>query len=66
MLKQERAVKRATLFGDVIHASVTRADWGAIEGRLGAAGVTVAEVVDVEASLEDVFIDRVSGAGTAP
>ena len=75
-LRDSDAVRRATLFGDTVHA-VVGADAGdeATRQALEAAGVGVTEIRAVEASLEDVFIERVeageadaAGAseGTAP
>jgi ABC-2 type transport system ATP-binding protein len=60
-LRRTDAVRRATLFGETVHA-VVAADAGdtAVRRTLDEAGVAVMEVRDVEASLEDVFIERVA------
>ena len=66
LLRQLPAVRRATLFGDTVHVIVggdgrTR---GAIEQALADAGISVMALQEIEASLEDVFIERVAdGAG---
>ncbi|MDQ8154624.1 MAG: ABC transporter ATP-binding protein [Gemmatimonadota bacterium] len=55
-------VRRATLFGETVHAVVSEAaDARArIVQALDAAGLAVDEVEAIDASLEDVFIERVS------
>jgi ABC-2 type transport system ATP-binding protein len=60
-------VRRATLFGDTIHVSVgsREHDWPAVTAALAAQGLSSTDVQDVEPSLEDVFIQRVSSQGTA-
>lgn len=67
LLKREPAVRRATLFGDTIHVAMEARErnWPLVDGALRAGGVTVSEVHEIEASLEDVFIDRVTGRGEA-
>jgi ABC-2 type transport system ATP-binding protein len=57
-------VRRAERFGDSVHAMVTSRDrdWPAIAAALSAAHVEVQGVETIEASLEDVFIDRMSAA----
>jgi ABC-2 type transport system ATP-binding protein len=62
VLRAVPAVRRATLFGDTIHVVVAEdgRSRAAIETSLTVAGITAREVLDVEASLEDVFIERVS------
>jgi ABC-2 type transport system ATP-binding protein len=57
-------VRRATLFGDTVHVVVTEdgASRGRIAQALRDANLPASEVEEVEASLEDVFIERVSGA----
>jgi ABC-2 type transport system ATP-binding protein len=64
LLKREPAVRRATLFGDTIHVSVASTEWKRVEEMLAAGGIVVSEVHEIEASLEDVFIERVTR--TAP
>jgi len=68
LLRAVPAVRRATLFGDTIHAVVTEdgRSRAAIEAALVSAGIAGAVVQDVDASLEDVFIDRVSSDAPAP
>jgi ABC-2 type transport system ATP-binding protein len=62
-LKSIAGVRRAALFGDTIHVLLDSKarDWAAVQATLTAAQVEVTEAHDVEASLEDVFIDRVMG-----
>lgn len=64
------AVQRAELFGDTVHATVSARDrdWPAAAAALAAAGIGVSEVNEIEPSLEDVFVGRISSAraGTAP
>ncbi len=66
LLRAAPMVRRATLFGDTIHVILT--DDGrsraVLAATLGDAGIAIAELHEIEASLEDVFIDRVSD-GTA-
>jgi len=66
VLRASPEVRRATLFGDTIHVVVAGdgRSRAAIDAALAAAGIVGSEVQEVEASLEDVFIERVSG--TAP
>jgi ABC-2 type transport system ATP-binding protein len=56
------SVKGASLFGDTIHVGVDSKsrDWPLVESALTSAGIAVLESHDVEPSLEDVFIARVS------
>jgi len=62
-LRTSDAVRRASLFGDTVHALVDAgAREDAVRRVLSAAGVAVEEVRAVEASLEDVFIERVAGS----
>ncbi|HEX9108105.1 MAG TPA: DUF4162 domain-containing protein, partial [Longimicrobiales bacterium] len=59
-LRQEPAVRRATLFGDSVHVLLDAgADPAQATRALDAAGVPPLSVEPVEASLEDVFIDLV-------
>lgn len=65
LLRAAPIVRRATLFGDTIHV-IVREDGrsaAAIAAILGDAGIAIAELHEIEASLEDVFIDRVSAGG---
>lgn len=61
-------VGRAAVFGDRIHVATpsTAGAGPAIRRALEAAGFAVASVEPVEASMEDVFIDRIAGAGSRP
>ena len=53
-------VRRATLFGETVHAVVAdEADDGRLRSALDEAGVGGVVVREVDASLEDVFIERV-------
>ncbi|MBI5601250.1 MAG: ABC transporter ATP-binding protein [Gemmatimonadetes bacterium] len=67
LLRAAPMVRRATLFGDTIHVIVKEdgRPGAAIAEILGGAGIAIAELHEIEASLEDVFIDRVS-AGAVP
>jgi ABC-2 type transport system ATP-binding protein len=60
-------VRRAAVFGDSIHVSLDskERDWPAVAAALTAARLDVLEVRDVLASLEDVFIARVSAAAAS-
>ncbi len=64
VLRAVPQVRRATLFGDTIHLAVASKarDWPAVEAALAGAGLTTEEPHDVEPSLEDVFIERVTAA----
>ena len=61
-------MRRATLFGDTIHVIVAEGGRSgtAIASTLGDAHIEIAELHEIEASLEDVFIDRVSASAAAP
>lgn len=60
------AVRRAALFGEVLHVTLAAgASWTAAGEALAAAGVAVARVAPVEPSLEDVFLDLVGERGGA-
>ncbi len=60
-------VRRATLFGETVHAVVDEAAEARarIAQVLDDAGVVASEVEAIDASLEDVFIERVSAAPSA-
>jgi ABC-2 type transport system ATP-binding protein len=67
VLRAAPMVRRATLFGDTIHV-IVRGDGGSrvlVERALAGAGIAIAELHEIEASLEDVFIDRVSAGDTS-
>jgi ABC-2 type transport system ATP-binding protein len=65
-LRAVPTVRRATLFGDTIHVVMNDQDGetGTIASALSTGGITAVEVHEIEASLEDVFIERVTN-GTA-
>ena len=65
-LRESGAVRRATLFGETVHVVVEAADTAEVRRVLDAAGVAVREVERVDASLEDVFIERVADADRGP
>ncbi|HKS06871.1 MAG TPA: ABC transporter ATP-binding protein [Gemmatimonadaceae bacterium] len=60
LLASTAGVRRASLFGDTIHLSVEskERDLSVVRGALTAASIDVLEVRDVEASLEDVFMEK--------
>ncbi len=62
VLEGTPAAHHAALFGDTIHLALdsTQHDWPQVEAALTAAGIRVLDVHDLEPSLEDVFIQRVS------
>jgi ABC-2 type transport system ATP-binding protein len=67
LLRAHPAVRRATLFGESVHAVVpVGADPAALRGAVEAGGLTVREARRIVPSLEDLFIDRVGAAQTAP
>jgi ABC-2 type transport system ATP-binding protein len=59
------AVSRAVAFGDRLHVTVRSAagDAAAVETALRESGFAVSEVRAIPATMEDVFIDRLSGVG---
>ncbi len=60
-LRDSDVVRRATLFGEAVHAVVAEgAGDDAVRRVLDNAGVAVTDVHPMEASLEDVFIERVA------
>jgi len=61
------AVRRAAVFGDHLHLTVSSmaGDWPSVESALRQAGLVVTKAEAVVPSLEDVFIDRIAGAGTS-
>jgi len=69
VLRATTAVRRVAIFGDQVHVTLDSKirDWPAVQAALRGAGLDVLSVTDVEPSLEDVFIQRVSGrrAGVA-
>ncbi len=62
VLAQTPAAHHAALFGDTIHLALASKahDWPLVEAALTAAGISVIDAHDVDPSLEDVFIQRVS------
>ncbi len=64
LLSGNPRVKRAALFGDKLHVTVPSAatDTSAIQQALHEAGLRVHQVRQVDASLEDVFIQRMTEA----
>jgi ABC-2 type transport system ATP-binding protein len=62
VLRATPGVRRAAVFGDTIHVTLNsrERDWPAVQAALARETLQVFEVHDVEPSLEDVFIDRVS------
>jgi ABC-2 type transport system ATP-binding protein len=74
VLMHNAQVRRVVVFGDKLHVTVAsaQADAPAIEHALRAADIHLLSMVRAEASLEDVFIERMSGSsegqptGTAP
>jgi ABC-2 type transport system ATP-binding protein len=67
LLATAPAVRRATLFGDVVHVSLADAarDGPAAEAALAAAGITTLDRHEIVPGLEDVFIHRVANGGGA-
>ena len=60
-------VRRAAVFGETIHVTMgSREAWPAAEAALRREGIAVDEVVPVQPSLEDVFIDRVGSGDRDP
>ena len=62
VLQTAPAARHAALFGDTVHVALASraADLPVILAALADAGVHVTETHDLEPSLEDVFIQRVS------
>jgi ABC-2 type transport system ATP-binding protein len=61
-----RPAPSASVFGDTIHVRLSaKSDWPALESALTQAGISVLERHDIDASLEDVFIERVSARPVA-
>ena len=67
LLKSHAQVRRVALFGDKLHVTVASAatDAPRIEQALRAAGLRVLSITRVEASLEDVFIERMTASAPA-
>ena len=67
LLTQHAQVRGVALFGDKLHVVVTSADIDApvIEQALRSAAIQVLSMVRADASLEDVFIERMSGSSAA-
>ncbi|HEX8723923.1 MAG TPA: ABC transporter ATP-binding protein [Gemmatimonadaceae bacterium] len=68
VLERTPAAHHAALFGDTIHLALQTKgrDWPQVQAALAAAGVDVLDVHDLDPSLEDVFIQRVSETAAAP
>jgi len=66
VLERTPAAHHAALFGDTIHLAMDSRDrdWPTLEAALTGAGLDVVEVRDLDPSLEDVFIQRVSETAT--
>ncbi len=62
LLRSVPGVRRAALFGDTIHVTVSdrERDWPAIQRTLSTAGLEVLDVHQMEPGLEDVFMERVA------
>lgn len=62
LLRAVPSVRRATLFGDTIHVVMHAGERerNAIGAALAAGGISAGEVQEIEASLEDVFIEQVT------
>jgi ABC-2 type transport system ATP-binding protein len=62
VLHDTPAAHHAALFGDTIHLSMEskQRDWPVVQSALAAAGIDVRDSHDIDPSLEDVFIQRVS------
>jgi ABC-2 type transport system ATP-binding protein len=62
VLERTPAAHHAALFGDTIHLALDsrETDWPTIRAALAGAGIDVTDVHDLDPSLEDVFIQRVS------
>jgi ABC-2 type transport system ATP-binding protein len=60
-------VRRAALFGELIHVTLGDRvrDWPAAAARLAEAGIDIIDTHDIEPSLEDVFMERVTEAAGA-
>ena len=67
LLKSHARVRRVALFGDKLHVTVASAatDAPRIEQALRAADLRVLSITRVEASLEDVFIERMTASAPA-
>lgn len=66
LLRKNTQVRRVSLFGDKLHVTVASAstDTPLIEQTLRAADLRVLSITRAEASLEDVFIERMTGAAS--
>jgi ABC-2 type transport system ATP-binding protein len=67
LLCQQPAVRHATLFGDRVHITMDapERDWPTARSALQAAGVAVLDEGVTEPTLEDVFIQLVSGTASS-
>jgi ABC-2 type transport system ATP-binding protein len=66
-LRSIPGVRRSTLFGDVVHATLDggASDWPRVQAALAAAGIAVRTAEPVEPSLEDVFMELTVGSGAS-
>ena len=66
ILRLHPTVTQATLFGETLHVALpTRdADWEAARAALTATGIMILEDAPIEASLEDVFMERTQQGDT--
>lgn len=60
------AVRRASVFGDHLHLTVSsmERDWPEVGAALNQSGFTIVNAERIVPSLEDVFIDRIARAGS--
>ncbi len=66
--QQLPGVRAAAVFGERLHVILAPGRAGtaaALEPALASAGILVQDIVAVEASMEDVFIDRVLAGGVS-
>lgn len=68
VLTSVHGVRRAAVFGDLLHVTLGNKDrdWPVARDALSKAHVDIIDVQDAHPSLEDVFIDRVESAVDAP
>jgi ABC-2 type transport system ATP-binding protein len=67
VLTQAAGVRRAALFGELLHVTLgDRArDWPAARARLAEAGIDLLDMHEIEPTLEDVFMERVADGVTS-
>jgi ABC-2 type transport system ATP-binding protein len=65
ILEKVPGINRAALFGEEIHVTLAskQRDWPTAVEQLRQSGIPVQSVRDIDPSLEDVFMERVAGAG---